>query len=75
VSLKSSQGLKKRVVSPFSIFCVKSVGSERLDEFPLTLNIPASLGNTTFGRRELIVGAVFSNHDEVFADRPQMSLT
>jgi hypothetical protein len=62
MSLKSSQGLKKCVEGPFSIFCVASAGSERLDEFPLTLNIPASLGNTTFGRRELIVDAVFSIH-------------
>jgi hypothetical protein len=64
MTLKSSQGLKECVESPFSIFCIVSAGSERLDESPLPLNNPASLGNITFGRGELIVGAVFSDHDE-----------
>jgi hypothetical protein len=65
MTLKISQGSKRCVDSPFSIFCIASAGSERLDESPLPLNSPASLGNITFGRGESTVGAVFSAHAEV----------
>lgn len=65
MTLKSSQGLKKCVESPFSVFRAASAGSERLDELPLALNNPASLGYIASGRRELLVGAVFFDHNKV----------
>ena len=84
MSLKSGQSLKTRIECPFSIFYVASARSERLDELPLTLDNPAGVGNTTFGRmldkpagvgnttfgrKELVVRVIFAAHDEYFADR------
>jgi hypothetical protein len=75
MTLKGGQGLKKCIESSFRIFCVASAGSEGLDELPLALNNPAGVGNNTFGRRKVVVGAVFPNHNtDIFADRPNISL-
>jgi hypothetical protein len=63
MTLKSGQGLKKCIETSFRIFRVASARSERLDDLPLALNNPAGLGNTTFGRREVVVGVVFSDHN------------
>ncbi len=63
MTLKSGQGLKKCIETSLRIFCVASARSERLDELPLALNTPAGLGNTTFCRRKVVVGVVFSNHN------------
>jgi hypothetical protein len=69
MSLKGAQSLKTCVESPFGIFYIASARSERLDEFSVTLDNPAGVGNTTFGRKELIVRVIFAAHDESFPDR------
>ena len=75
MTLKSGQGLKKCIERPLSVFCIASAGSERINELPLTLDNPAGLGDITFGRRELIIGAVFTAHNgNLLPIYPKMSL-
>jgi hypothetical protein len=68
---KRRQRLNACVESPFSILCVASTGPERLDVLSLALDDLAGVGDGSPGRKELIVRAVSSIHDYVFADRPR----
>jgi hypothetical protein len=73
--LKSGQGLQECIERPLSVLCVAPAGSERIDELRLPLNNLAGLGDTTPGRRELIVGAIFANHNKVSLMAQKISLT
>jgi len=64
MALESGQGLNQCAQGPFSVFRIAAVGPESVDKHLLALNNAAGFGNTAFSRRERIVDAFYSSHEQ-----------
>jgi hypothetical protein len=65
MALESGQGLNQCTEGPLSVFRIAAVDPESVDARLLALNNVVGFGNTTFSRRDRIVGAFCPSHKQL----------